>query len=345
MRVLQVVDKLNVGGAERVIVDMCNILHNNNYHVAILSLLDSGALCKDIFSDIKQYVLKRDGRFSIKSMKEFANIANKHDIIHVHMRHNLRYVILCKMIFNIKSKIVFQDHTSNIRLDFPTKYCLKKVDAYIAVCRKNLETYTKSNIIDKGSSFLLPNIVIHTDIVNDEKMVDNNSRIVMVGNIRKEKNYLFALDIIEDRGIDIYGNYYDIDYKQLFLDKISSRNVRVIEGVSNVQPLLSKYKMALHVSPLETGPLVLIEYLANGIPFLAYRTGEVVEQIKDELPEFIVDSFDREVWLKRIDELNKQIDFEGENLRKKMKMIFQKYYSEDKYFEKCKEVYENVLSY
>ena len=44
MKVLQVIDKLDVGGAERVLVDLSNILDENNIDTTVLCLLKDSSL-------------------------------------------------------------------------------------------------------------------------------------------------------------------------------------------------------------------------------------------------------------------------------------------------------------
>ena len=62
MKILQVIDTLNVGGAERVFVDICNILNENQVDVSALFILKGGVLQDKIKSGILIYELNRKSR-------------------------------------------------------------------------------------------------------------------------------------------------------------------------------------------------------------------------------------------------------------------------------------------
>ena len=66
-------------------------------------------------------------------------------------------------------------------------------------------------------------------------------------------------------------------------------NISIIQNCYNIEDRLTHYQLALHSSKLEAGPLVLLEYLSQGVPFLSFKTGEVVDKIKEmdfQEPEF-----------------------------------------------------------
>jgi glycosyltransferase involved in cell wall biosynthesis len=102
--------------------------------------------------------------------------------------------------------------------------------------------------------------------------------------------------------------------------------------------------MAIHTSLSETGPLVLLEYMANGLPFVTSNTGEVVDQIRDELPDLIVSTFNEEDWIEKIIALENEIQINGQFINRKLKELFNKKFSPEKYIEQCLKIYQNVLT-
>ena len=117
LKILQVIDRLDTGGAERVMVDLSNIFHSHGHLVTSLAILDHGALGEYLAEGIERIDLQRQGRFHMASMKKLAELARKNDIVHVHMRHNLKYVGLIKLIFGFNTPIVFHDHYGKINID------------------------------------------------------------------------------------------------------------------------------------------------------------------------------------------------------------------------------------
>ena len=71
-------------------------------------------------------------------------------------------------------------------------------------------------------------------------------------------------------------------------------------GITNIYEVLSEYSLAIHSSKVETGALVLIEYLNAQPPFIAHKTGDVAEVICDDLPIFIASNLDMNTWIDKI---------------------------------------------
>ena len=341
MKILHVIDTLMIGGAERVMVDLSNILHENGEDVSALFLLEKGPLSCELNPQIKQYELFRYKRFSVKCICRFIRIAKHYDIIHVHMRHCFEYVSFVSLLHpSLKKKVVFHDHYGDINIDDKCPVILKAslrhhLAVYIGVSEQ-LVDWAKRN--GTSNCFLLPNIVRKqvTEVPSSSNVVG----FVSVGNIRQTKNYEYLAELARqfpNENFTIYGNINSPDYWDK-IRKMIGNNVNVVKGVSRVQPLLRNYRLAIHCAPSETGPLVLIEYLAQGIPFVVYRTGEVVRQIQDDLPELIVDNFEIQNWLDRIGFIEQHY----EEIQEKMSTVYEKYYSEQTYYNKCKTIYQNV---
>lgn len=338
-KVLHIIDKLNIGGAEQVVVTLVNILNERGIDVALLSLLDRGDLCDEINKDVPQFFLNRTNKYSLRSLRKLYHLVNEFDIVHVHSRQNLRYVVLCKVIyFGSFPKIVFHDHTPYVEDRYIFKIIGSQIDAFVGVSNMNTNWAIKN--INITNAYTLPNIIRKLKV----KDVIPDKDIVVVGNVSSQKNYEFLIKLsskLKDK-IDVY--YGGISGKEYFDSILSMKtdNVNFIYGEKNIQQRIKQYEMALHCAHAESGPLVLIEYLAQGIPFITYNTGEVVEQIKEDLPEFIVNSFDTEEWIIAIERMKKLIEEDIEGLKERMTIVFEKNYSEDKYFEKCIKIYNSL---
>lgn len=88
-------------------------------------------------------------------------------------------------------------------------------------------------------------------------------------------------------------------------------------GIINIYEVLSKYSLAIHPSKVETGPLMLIEYLNAQPPFIAHKTGDVGEEICDDLPIFIASNLDMNTWIDKIGEILNMDNKEFYSIQKK----------------------------
>ncbi len=357
MTILHLIDTLNIGGAERVLVTICNIFHQKKYKIDVLTILTPGKYADELLPGIKVYTLNRKWKYNPLKLYQLSRIVNRYDIVHIHMRYDLRYVFLAKLLFGFKTKIVSHDHYGSIVIDpaVPkfSKFILKKV-TYAAVSQDLIEWAVNKVGLPREQTFLLSNIV---QIKNNRTIRSNVKQhsILMVANIRPAKNIEFALELMKafnekgnDVRLDIVGQINDKEYYKKILSMISQyqldEKVKLIHDCYNVQAIIQKYSLAIHTAKSESGPLVLIEYLGHAIPFVTFKTGRVVEQIQNELPEMIISTFNLEEWISSITSLLKEN--EGgikEDLKTRMNQVFLKYYSEDKYFKDCLSVYERAL--
>jgi len=351
-KILQVIDRLDAGGAERVMVDLSNILHKNGHEVTTLAILSHGALGRALNSDIIKIDLNRKFKFSIYKLLKISKLCKNYEVIHVHMRHNLKYIYLAKKLFPFKAKIVFHDHFGKINIDQSVDGMLKKAlqkSTYIGVSKQLCDWAIYEVKLRKEKVFYLPNVVIKQAIERKNYGNDSLLKLVLVSNFRREKNIGFAVELLKkialhkSVNLDIYGTVVDDGYFQEIKKTVVGfgleDSVKFIHDCTAIQPVLKQYDLALHTAKSETGPLVLIEYIAQGLPFLTYTTGEVVAQMGEEIPDFVMNDFGVENWSKRIDLIINR------SYSTKLQQIFEAYYSEENYYKQCMEIYRKSLTY
>ncbi len=341
MRILQVIDRLNIGGAEKVLVNLANMLHDKKKSVAVLVFESGFPLEAQLNASIPFYTLDRRNKYALSKLLKLNRYCRRYDIVHVHMRHCHAYVRLAQLLFGGKYKIVFQDHYGDIENDRDIPWHLRglfRPQYYIGVSR-TLTHWAKTTLrLPDRRVFLLSNTIL-PDKSDVYRSRHSGKRILIVSNIRTTKNILFAVRLLKALGLsgDVYGNIGDKLYYDEVLKEIGDADIRIIEGVTAFKGLYGQYTMALHCATSETGPLVLLEYMAYGIPFVAYKTGEVAAQIADELPECFADTFNVNEWAKQMDEASRVQD-----LAERLQFLFNKYFAPEKYIQQCLEIYKSV---
>ena len=123
------------------------------------------------------------------------------------------------------------------------------------------------------------------------------------------------------------------------IDKSFITDVVIDTGNVDVREEYNKYSIAIHTSPKETGPLVLLEYLSAGIPFIAYNTGSVAAAVSKELPILFVDNFESQRWQKQIETIK-----EDSSLTNKMQALYRRAFTTEQYLNKCLDIYKSVHS-
>lgn len=349
-KVLYVIDNLEVGGAEKITVMLSNLMVEEGHNTGLVTILYPGKLIGNINSKIKHFNLNRKSKWSIKYAKTFMEFSEDYDLIHIHLRHNLKWVLFWSIILRKKLIIIFHDH-SNTVLRFNLLYILHKCVISHIVVNRNLYEKQAQN------SPLFPRVYFLENIIKSRppqiKSHNDNQTlsIVLVSNFRRLKNIEFAIEFFDillkkyknNIHLDIYGQAIDQIYLEEIVLLISSKNldnnISIIQNCYNIEDRLTHYQLALHSSKLEAGPLVLLEYLSQGVPFLSFKTGEVVEKIKEIFPQFIVNDFIYQTW---INQFNILVTSDLEQVREKMISYFNSNISEKEYYKKCLKIYQST---
>lgn len=340
MKVLQIIDNINVGGAERVMINLSNWLYERGIQVEVVIISGTELdLLPLLNPSIKVHNIHRSNKYNIKYMHHLSKLLHTCDIAHIHMRHNYRYCAIASICYPLKRvKLILHDHSSSnsvligLRNFFRPKY-------YIGTSEFSL-SYAKDDLNIKNHIYLLSNSIDKVSNTNNS----NKKNIIFVSNIKPSKNHTFALELIPhiNESLHIYGAIQDNNYAQLLFQLANMHpddKILFNHSQSNVQLILNEYKMGIHTSPLETGPLVVMEYLAQRLPFLSYKTGEASTIISKYFPEFFIANFDKFEWIDRIQELLQYSpDYE------KMDYVFNKHFSKQSYLHKCLKIYSNVIA-
>lgn len=339
MRVLHVIDRLNIGGAERLFVNITSLLKKRGIDTTALLFNAGYPLDEEMDPEVPLVILNRKNKYSLAKLWKVNKICRKYDLVVTHLRHVYAYIKQAKMLFGGKYKLVIHDHS---RIDPEAPLRLRgmfKPKYYIGVSSEQTAWAEGTLEIPGEKIYLLENMV---EYVAEEKLrTVGSNRMMMVANVRRVKNieYGIALADYMKRPLDIYGNLLEPDYYEMIKEKVAdSKYATLIEGVNEITEVYDNYEVAVHCARSETGPLVLIEYLANGIPFVAYKTGSVADLVSEELPMLFIDNYDMTAWKQRIEEVSSM-----EGLPARMKQAFKEHFSAKRYIDKCLDIYEKIL--
>lgn len=355
LTVVQIIDQLNVGGAERVLVTLSNLLHKNGHSVTVLTTVTKGPLAAQLHKEIAVINLQRKWKWNPVKMLQLVRIIKAFDIVHVHSSYNLRYIYLALKLFALRKPIFFHEHFGDIETNKNVYWHQRLIypkTILIAVSRSIEQWALQGLKMDSKRVFRLPNTV-HVIQPGEVKKQDAGKviNLVLVANIRPTKNIEFALELLKELNakntfyLTIIGKPTELVYLQSLQQKIKqlqlTGSVNFIFDADEIQPMLHQFDVGIHTAKSESGPLVLIEYLAQGLAFVSFNTGEVVQQVKEELPEFVVDDFNTTSWIEKIGFL---LDAKNSlSIRDKMQKTFKANFSEEEYYKRCMNIYNEGL--
>ncbi|MBK8946932.1 MAG: glycosyltransferase [Ignavibacteriae bacterium] len=132
MKILRVINSLEIGGAERSIASNTLLHAKNGLDIEVLLLNGTNTFFLKELRDngIKvAYLMKDKNIYNPFLVFKICKIINKYDIVHGHLFPTLYWLALAKFIIRSKTKLVYTEHsTYNRRRD---NYLFKRLDKFI----------------------------------------------------------------------------------------------------------------------------------------------------------------------------------------------------------------------
>jgi glycosyltransferase involved in cell wall biosynthesis len=353
LHVLHVIDGLGLGGAERMLVDIANRTVADGHRVSVCVTRDNVTLARELDSRVHVLVLARRARISPVGLAWLARFirTDRVDVIHVHLRSNLAFVLQLRALRAIATPIVFHDHYGTIEVDtaVPVWFRIghRFVDRYVGVYDK-LTAWARGAGMPAARTTTIPNALdlsrfgAPASPIRGELGIGSATLAVMVATLRRDKGIEVLLDALartaarEQLRVLVAGTDGEPAYaaqckarcSELGLDRV----VTFLGGRTDVPGLLAAADLALLSSHTESGPLVLIEYLAAGLPIVSTRVGDIGRRLAGAgVPGFVA-AGDAAAFARELDallaltpaerrargELGKQILVEGWDIRSAM---------------------------
>lgn len=309
IKVLMVTDSLEVGGAEQVAVDVANSLDRDVHEVSFCATRQDGLLRNGLADDVDVWILGRRATWDIPKMVEFGSTTRRMgiDVIHSHGRGTMRFVSLARALGLVDARHLFHDHFGRLHLDRSAGTSLRVplthgIDAYVGVesrlCRWAIETVglppDRVFLVRSGVQLDRFARAEATDLRSTFDLGDCEVAMVMVANFRPQKDHptlfraLAELPRSQQNRLKVVicgSTTADPAYFrgcQAMLTRLGVDDLVVPVGVRDDTPsLLAGADAAVFSSKNESGPLVLLEYMASGLPFVATETGEIAHAVRD----------------------------------------------------------------
>ena len=314
MRILHVIDSLEVGGAERMLIEIANSAAHDGHEVSACVTRSATTLSGELDPKIKLTVLNRRRRLDLNAMRRVAYEARLQniDVLHAHGRSTLSFLAAMQTLRMTLIPIVFHDHYGSIEIDqsvpiwfrlwgrhhiaqyVGVSAALGEWAAHAGVARERIHVI--GNAID-FRRFKFLSAPSNFNLRKEFSIPDKMPLGVVVGNIRPDKGIdvlLNAIALSRLRNcfkIVLIGGEREASYASQCRAQCSSLgldNEVLFAGERDAATLAADADFAVLPSRSESGPLVLIEYMALGLPFVATKVGSVGNHVASlGLPEFV----------------------------------------------------------
>jgi len=295
---MHIVDTLEVGGAERVAVNIANLLPRERYMVHVCSTRRTGPLADLLVADVGRLDLNRKRRLDIPELWRLIDHIRRNQIQILHAHGTSLFTALLASLFPPHPAIVWHDHFGQYavedRPDWLYKIAARRINGVIAVTRPLAEWSQQQLRVPADRVWYVPNFVCEVKPNRGSLRLPGKpgQRIVCVANLRPQKDHLTLLSAMAltiqqmpNAHLLLVGEPGDAPHFKIIKERLMQqgleRNVSLLGGRRDVSAILDGCDIGVLSSVSEGLPLALIEYGRAGLPAVATRIGQCAEVLDE----------------------------------------------------------------
>ena len=357
MKVLQLIDSLDAGGAERVAINIANALSlNKDFKSFLCATRKEGLLKNNLNKNVGYVFLNKKFALDVFAIKKLNQFIAKHkiDIIHAHST-SFFLATLIKWL-NPSLNIVWHDHYGNSEFLIKRKYkvlniCSKRFSHIICVTH-SLKDWAIKKLSTKNITYI-PNFAVQDNCkpLTNLKGI-KGKRILHLANLRPQKDHFTLLkafnEVIKafpEYTLHCVGKNFDDDYskqiKELIYKLNLNKSVFFYESKKDVSNILSQSDICVLSSKSEGLPIALLEYGLAGKTAIVTNVGNCSQVIKNEVNGVLVPKEDPQKLAEALCISIKNQD-KAKGFGKQLKQTVEKEYSQEVFVNKLMDIYNSV---
>lgn len=296
--VMHVIDTLDAGGAERVAVNLVNLLPRARYRPYLCSTREDGGLADSVGADVGRLRLRRKWRFDVNALRHLVSFIRTNDIQIIHTHGTSIFIGVIASLFPPHPAVVWHVHFGRHALENRRAWLYRvagmRASGVLVVSQPLMEWSLRRLHIPSDQVWYIPNFVCGAE--SNGKPIDlpgqPGQRIVCVANLRSEKDHLtllraMALVIrqVPEAHLLLVGAANDSVYFECLSKAILrlgvDQHVSLLGQRQDVPAILRGCDIGVLSSTSEGFPLSLIEYGVARLAVVATRVGQIPEVLDE----------------------------------------------------------------
>jgi len=292
VRILHVVSSLNVGGAERFVIDLAEEQSTKGHHIAIVSMGNKG-------EPLEEEVISKNFQLYLSTgIFQLMMLFRQYDVVNIHSSHCLFRSLIASILCSCR--IIYTRHNERVHLTPKWKLTYKlayiKLHKMIFVAEKARLNYLKAYPHFESKSMTVLNGVLPIKV---EKHETNKVRLGIVGRFvpLKSQHYLIeavaSMSSTKDMALEFFGDGELLDKnKQLCKKLIPEMEVTFHGLVPNRDSIFKQLDILVVTSETEGLSLAILEAMSSRTPVIASNVGGNPELVTDEFNGFLYEYAD-----------------------------------------------------
>ncbi|WP_367757423.1 glycosyltransferase [Flavobacterium sp. WC2430] len=313
MRILQIIDSLAAGGAERMAVHYANALTKKVAFSGIIATRQEGPLLQELNENVTYLFLNKKGSFDVKALFRLKAFVNQHKITIIQAHSTSFFTAFLLKLVSPSLQLIWHDHYGDSEfLNKRPSRILKAVLPFFAgiiSVNQKLKGWA-NNQMHFSNALYLPNFTSEAKMpLKGGTILEGieGKRIVCLANLREQKNHFFLVEVAKRLKIsqpnwsfhlvgkdnqDAYSNVL----KTRILEMELEESVFIYGSRSDIPSILSQSTIGILSSQSEGLPVTLLEYGLYKKPVVLTAVGEIPSVIQNGVNGFIVPAQEVEVF-------------------------------------------------
>lgn len=292
--ILQLIDTLSAGGAERVAVNLANCLPRDVYRNYLCATRYEGPLAELIDPAVKHICLDRKYTIDVPGLVRLVRFVRTHDIKIIHAHASALFVAIQASFFPPFPLILWHDHHGRNAMEerpvLSYRLATRHVSAIIAVNQFLVEWAINRLRFPAARTSYIPNFVVNDVSIQPRLALPGvkGSRMICVANLRPEKDHPTLIKAmsrvvqqVPEAHLLLVGAISNQSYLAAIKAEITTHNlanhVTLLGGRQDVAALIRACDIGVLSSLSEGLPLALLEYGAAGLPAVVTEIGQCDE--------------------------------------------------------------------
>jgi len=297
MRILQLIDNLEAGGAEQVAVNLANSLVSEIDTSYFCTTRKEGVLKNQLSKSVEYLFLNKKSTLDLKAIMRVFQYVKKNEISIIHAHTSSYFLATLIKVLNPKLILVWHDHYGESDfLDQRPKHILKLCSYFfnhVFCVNTKLKSWVAQELKAISVSYL-PNFSMVKNTVQETKLNGiTGKRLVCLANLRPQKDHLnllkafkMLIEIEPSWSLHLIGKNFGDDYSKSVFQFIKkeklTKQVYFYGTCRDVSAILKQSDIGVLASKSEGLPLALLEYGLAGLPVVVTHVGDCLKVIENK---------------------------------------------------------------
>jgi len=291
LRVLQLIDSLRIGGAERMSVNLANVLASEKGIKSFLcATREGGSLESFIDESVPFFILEKKSTLDMRALFRLVGYVKRNHIDMIHAHSSSFFIAtLCKLFTGVK--VVWHDHYGMAeelerRKGLILRICSLWFDGVISVNEKLRDWAKERLFVSHDRIDYLPNFALLAPLRKEPQLPGTvQTRIVSLANLREQKDHMNLLKAFSKLVVQypqwhllLVGNDLDDDYSRS-LKAYTKRHgldncVHFLGTRTDTADILHHSSIGVLSSVSEGLPVALLEYGLSALAVVCTDVGQ-----------------------------------------------------------------------